>query len=1554
MRDEQSTRVGEINLSQPISVALQLCLVDLLKSWGITPSAVTSHSSGEIAAAYAVGALTFEEALGVVYFRGELALKHQKLSPRSGGMLAVGIGPEQAETYLADTTEGRVVVACINSPDSVTLSGDLPALDQVATRLEQDGVFARKLKVPVAYHSHHMLPMAPEYVESLSSILHEPSKGNHGIPFASPVTGKLISLDTLSPSHWAENLTNPVRFSEAFEIMCYPEAGINTVLEVGAHSTLAGPIRQILKDRKMPYVSCLKRSTDAVETMQDLACQLLALGYPVDINAVNWPTGREHNSMVPNLPSYPWNHGTRYWIEPRTSKETRYKRFPPHELLGLPLSGSTGLTITWRNFLRMSELPWLIDHQVDSNIVLPGAAYITMAVEAVRLIMGPSTSIRGYQLRSVNILNGLTIPENSEGVEVHTTLRPCSDTELDHKGWYEFEIGSMDSSGSWINSCHGFVSAQMENLQPSPLFREREAPREDSFFDNGLKIRPIDVKSVYAMMRQMNIYHGPAFQNLLEGQTAGSKTIASLSIPSVASETWDYIIHPTTLDTIIQAAFGGMPTELTQRSMVLPRSMGNVFIPNNLARQTGDRLKTFTELRKLDRGGVTSNVAVSDGVCSPGFWMDDFYCQAVPLDSQDNSRGDSDNELLCSKSRWELDIQHQIPPSVKESMQIDLNDEEKESEKQLRRASYHFIADAVAQLKHDNKDEWARHHRALYDWMEHIVTLGTSGALSPGSQLWSRITAGKKQIMNDELENRDAVGQLTVRVGQQLVRIIRGEINPLDLMVADNLLHRYYTENPRLKLRTNTHLRKIVELCAVQNPGAKVLEVGAGTSGATQAVLEAFGTRGNGSGSLLGHYTYTDVSAETFEVARKNLAAWSDILDFCQLDIEADPTQQSLVAGSYDLIIASALHITQNLHQALSHVRSLLKPDGRLLLIEVTHDLLDIQLVFGTLPGWWLSEEPFRKNSPNVSVQNWNDILKDSGFTGVDFDMADCEQVEFQSHSVILATATPISPSYPSSVSIVYPITPPPVLWIEQLSNMLNDKFGVLPTIRKLDQATGSPEELCIFTEMTAPILEDIDQTTFHQLKTLLLQSRGLLWLSCGGLIDSIIPAFAQTQGLLRALRQEQASNRYVQLDFEPSDDPWSENQIDYIIHVMGQAFDYAKGPTEIECEYAVRESTLHIPRVYVDPTEDSNQVGLVPRTEPLYQPGRPLVWDLPRSGGLSNLHFTDQEDLSGAIPSGMVQVEAKAFGLNFREVMLALGQLDDTYVGHEFAGVITGLGPDTEHTGLNIGDRVCGISQGRFATASRAYATGVAILPESLTWEDAASIPYAYVTAHHSLVRLAGLRKEESVLIHAAAGGVGQAAIVVAQHVGAEVYVTCSTTAKRDLLVEKYGVDPARIFSSRDTSFASAIMTATNGKGVDVVLNSLAGPLLKATWSCIGRFGRFIEIGKVDIEAGRGLDTTPFGRCALYAGFDLLQLNEYHGSQIQEALTESIRICQGRLQAGGSRPISPIHTYTISDMEKAMRQMQTGMHVGKLVLLPQTNSQVNVRHSYAGSVFLY
>jgi acyl transferase domain-containing protein/NADPH:quinone reductase-like Zn-dependent oxidoreductase len=1559
-RDETSTRVSEIHLSQPISVSIQLGLVDLLKSWGITPSAITSHSSGEIAAAYAAGALPFEQALGVAYYRGELARKQLEVSSLAGGMLAVGIDQQSAERHIAEIAPtGGVVVACINSPSSVTLSGDLDTLDEVAARFEKEGVFTRKLKVPMAYHSHHMMPMVAEYSERLEELLNLPVTPEWNGPlFTSPVTGEAVTaVKTFRADHWVHNLTKPVQFSRAFENMCFNSsdssahsANVDLIVEIGPHSTLAGPIRQIFKERdvKMPYVSCLRRPINAVETMQDLACEVLSHGYPVELESVNSPVGDTHHAFLTNLPSYPWNHTTRFWVEPRVAKEQRYKKFPPHELLGTPLNGSNPLTPTWRNFLRISEIVWLKDHQIDGVVVFPGAGYIAMSIEAMRLITDPSEgTIRKYRLRDIDIMNALVIPDSEQGVEVQLQLRRCSDRELDHQGWYQFELCSLASGDAWIAHCKGYVAVELEGeTRITALSDECGSSREDTFFANVVDTCPIDVDSLFAGLRQRGIYHGPVFQNIIDSHAAGNRAITNFAISDIACQEHVYALHPTTLDSVLQASFSSLPDDIGQDSMILPRSIRTMEVPKDFKRQGGERLRAFTEMVRGDRRGYSSDITVASEYSDARrsfLEIKDFFGSAIPRRAQD-----SYNEAgICSINCWELDILHNPPASFRESMVIPLKEHEIEQEKKLARMSYVFIHDAAAELGSQESESWEWHHKRMYAWMKEVVTLGETGKLGPNSQAWSKLSPGAKRILADELSAGNAAGRLTVRIGEKLASIIRGDIMPLELMMEGDLLNQFYMQHEALKTRSYSHLARIAELYAVKNPGANILEIGGGTGGATSTILEAFGKRGVDGGTILGHYTFTDISPGFFEAAREKFAPWARMMDFKKLDIEIDPLAQSFTSGSFDLIVAaSVLHATKNLHTTMRHVRKLLKPGGTLLLIEATSDRLEGQLIFGTLPGWWLGEEAERQKSPNAPLEMWDSVLLDTGFTGVDFEISDYEEPEFQSARVMLSR-TSATVQAPISIVVEDKAARDPQPWLAELTEAIREKTGLLPKVVDLCDSDSFQETICIVAlEMGNPFVHNMDAAAFQKVKDLLLLSGGVLWLSCGGLVHSQNPAFSASEGLLRTMRQEDSYKRWIRLDFENDEIPWTNDKIGHILHVLERSFDSGAETADIEWEYSVADSQLHVPRIFPEKNQDaiarSIELRPDPELEAFHQPRKPLVWETPNfeNTGLDPYFVENPVILSTDVPSEMVEVEGKAFGLNFREVMVALGQLEEPLTGYECSGIVTRLGPNTEQSGLKVGDRVAALCKGRIASKGRTYWTSVVKLPDDMPWEMAASFPAAYTTAYGSLIQVAGLQKGESVLIHAASGATGQAAIVIAQHVGAEVFATCSTEAKRDVLVEHYGIKPGHIFASRSGSFAAGIMTKTHGKGVDVILNSLSGPLLKASWDCMARFGRFVDITKVDMEANRWLQTAPFSRCSMYSSFDLLQLTEYRGRLTHAALSESLDVIQRR----GTSPVHPVTPYPISEMATAMRQMQGGMHVGKLVLVPHDEDTIKVR----------
>ncbi|KAL8790177.1 MAG: hypothetical protein Q9195_006504 [Heterodermia aff. obscurata] len=327
------------------------------------------HSSGEIAASYAAGILSFESALKVAYFRGQVTSDFKHLFPKlKGAMMAVGCNEAQLQPMLENLTRGKVVVAANNSPSSLTVSGDETAILELEQVIEDQSIFNRKLRVEMAYHSHHMEFVADKYLTLLSGIT--PMDVSE-VDFYSTVTGSKVKGLELQPNYWVTNLVSRVRFSEALISMCGEKVAdrVGTLIEVGPHSALEGPIRQTLKglpnsDTAASYTSCLLRNKSAVETSMQLAAHLCMRGYPLDFEAVNDPVAHKSSRLLTDMPPYAWQHDERYWHDSRVTRNRRFKKAPRHDLLGLLADETNDFEAEWRNVLRFNEVPWIEHHRV--------------------------------------------------------------------------------------------------------------------------------------------------------------------------------------------------------------------------------------------------------------------------------------------------------------------------------------------------------------------------------------------------------------------------------------------------------------------------------------------------------------------------------------------------------------------------------------------------------------------------------------------------------------------------------------------------------------------------------------------------------------------------------------------------------------------------------------------------------------------------------------------------------------------------------------------------------------------------------------------------------------------------------------------------------------------------------------------------------------------------------------------------------------------------------------------------------------------------------------
>ena len=379
-RSKASSNLDDPIYCQPICTVLQIALVDLLASWGVLPTLVVGHSSGEIAAAYCIGAISRQSAWSLSYHRGTVSALLKKHSNEPLAMMAVGLSASDIEPFFEETrsVDGTIAVACHNSPQSVTVSGCRRRIDAVQKALQTKNVFSRVLKVDVAYHTAYMNEVIPQYKRLIHSIPRPEAHSDKG-EMISSVTSKKISSESLRQvDYWVDNITSPVLFAQAVRsALAIDKANgisnsVNNLVEIGPHSVLQAPVKQswkcVRENDSLGYCSILIRGRPASETVLEALGQLYCFGYPLDLAKIpQHSTKPLEGNLLIDLPPYPWNHAKKYWLESRISKSYRFRQAPHNHLLGTPVSDWNPLEMRWRNLIRISENPWMKDHKVLSS-----------------------------------------------------------------------------------------------------------------------------------------------------------------------------------------------------------------------------------------------------------------------------------------------------------------------------------------------------------------------------------------------------------------------------------------------------------------------------------------------------------------------------------------------------------------------------------------------------------------------------------------------------------------------------------------------------------------------------------------------------------------------------------------------------------------------------------------------------------------------------------------------------------------------------------------------------------------------------------------------------------------------------------------------------------------------------------------------------------------------------------------------------------------------------------------------------------------------------------
>ncbi|GAA91228.1 polyketide synthase [Aspergillus luchuensis IFO 4308] len=1542
------SNVNDPAYGQPLCTALQIALVDLLESWGISPAAVVGHSSGEIAAAYSSGALTKWSALKVAYFRGSLAGVLGRSSSMKGAMLAVGLSKENAQKYLGtleSQSDGpQVVIACVNSPQSVTLSGKLEQIDALHGLLNRDGVFSRKLAVNVAYHSFQMREISDAYLTALGG-LEAPRNRKRRRPFmVSSVTGTLISSERLmEPEYWVNNMISPVLFHDAVSYLCSQSGEkykkidgshrhavkIDHLLEIGPHCALQGPCRDIVsvlgKSDKVSYVPFLVRNRSALECAMEAAGRLHCSGYPIKLTAVNGDgdaKARRRPRVLVDLPEYPFNHSTSYWHESRLSEGYRFRRYGYLELLGAPEPNGNPMEATWRNIIRVSEIPWVQDHKINSTILYSGAGMLVMAIEAIKQLADPDRLLTGFNIRDAVFSTALQIPTHAEGIEVNVHLKRTKEERSDATGWFEWRIYAYDN-GNWVENSTGSIQALYESRNTSFDADVREEREWESHlletYNSAVRscTSTVDAKSFYKHLNSCGYQYGPEFaaiQSLGYSESDCKALVTDIRTFQPTGVYPTHTIHPTTLDAIIQMAAGLEST--------MGQSATNVAVPVRIDR-----------LWLTNSGGLSHPFADAVRVCAT------FSQSVVGYKSYSMTAVDVEvsKALLNLEGLKVTTIAGGGTTPVSDQFMTD--------------NLCHYIAhkpDIDLLTREEAQSLYGVHESQVKEPVEYYTELDFLAATCV-----SRVFEFSSKQWLDRMHDDDYISKLHQRIergskrGQltsTLCRNLAGFVNdPLSHLFGNNLLADVYREMlcaDSIKSR----LDRVIGALGHKNPRMRILEVGAGTGAMTDSCIRALSMDFPADPNLrrYGQWDFTDISSSFFPGAQEMFAAEGQRMRFKVLDIEKDPEIQGFECGTYDMVVAfMVIHATKDLVVSLSNVRKLLKKGGKLLLFEITHlHPLRLNLIFGLLDGWWRSTEAYRQAGPCISSEKWGELLKETGFSGCDVVVDDYEADVCREGSMIVSTA--VAP-VPTDITAVNIIINPEDQKQADLAAAISDRLQqlsisriTLTSMTDIAQRKLSANLLDIsLLEATTPFVCDMDSSEYESLQALVASTKSLIWVDEGGGRQPH-PKYRLVDGLFRALSGEMYRARLTNLSLErhSSREHKAAQICKLVLSVIG---DVERGA---DTEYTEIDGILHISRL-VDARSLSQDVArkALPQHEELlpYGSGPSLRLKIGSPGLLNTLHFIEDRSLEKPLGSKDIRIKVKAAGLNFRDVLVALGRLESDTLGAEFAGEVVQVGDQCQK--FRPGDRVVAFHACRYAN----YVTLqedmpiVGIRDEKMPFTTAAAIPVAYATAWISLTKIAALQAGESILIHSGAGGTGQAAILVAQYLGATVFATVSTEEKRQLLMDRYNIPTEHIFSSRNTLFAKGIRRLTADRGVDVVLNSLSGDGLIASWECIAPYGRFVEIGKNDILSNSKLPMHPFERNVSFTATDLAGMSIDRPHIIRAALETVFSL----LEEGKLGLIYPLQVRGIADIEQAFRQMQTGKNSGKTVLEMRDTDEV-------------
>ena len=1566
-------QLGDTTWEQPALYALECALTALWASVGVRPDVVLGHSVGEIAAAHAASVFSLEEGMKFACTRGTLLG-----ATEPGAMAAIFAPPEQVvsavESFNAEHPSFGLNISADNGLHQV-VSGTETDVELLSTRLTNEGIRVRKLNTTKAFHSALVEPVLDELQSSLDQVDVQAPK----VTLVSNLTGRVVEdKQLLDGAYWRRHAREPVAFASGARTLA--DLGVDVILEIGPRSVLAPMATSAWPESASPPVVLSSIRPKPEDSAASTGSFIEAVGEAyragLTIRFEGLFVGETRRRI--SIPGYPFQR-EKYWLrEPKRKRSVQ-----GHPLLGLRRESATG-EITYETELFPSDPNWLADHRVYDRVIAPGALYGAMAaalsqsktataiavadMQLHNALVFPTVDNKGHSeesCRTVQLIQGGSNQEDKDLIQIlskgsadvdwilHAECRVPSTSDLPNAE-QSVDLERLKNELTLVDTTTLYQARATSGIELGPSFRTLGSvwakPGEALGEVSLVELSDRDPLAVHPLVLD------GCFQVVAAARIQGSEADETTYLPFGWERLWltsdglheRVVCHVRMIESPDSSNTDSDTAPEVQRAElriydVEGRLLGGLdgytikrATPTALFSALESVNDLLYEVVWRERNLVPAIIA-ADFLPHPALVAMDFRPLAAYLEEEGVPWANRKALLLdlerWSRTRalWTLEklgwtrTAGQIvnPEELREALRVN----------EVHKRVFRRILEMLARSGVLQEDE-----------ENFVVKLGQDDSLP--DEMPTDVDAIADELADLHPHGATEIG-LFRRCGAGLPEVLRSEMDPLTLLFSSGYPTPadLYVKAP-IALAANRLLRDAVRALLANLPSdrrLRIIEVGAGTGSATASVLPELPE-----GRY--EYMYTDISAGFFAEAESRFGDGGGCIEYQPLDIEKDPVPQGFSAHSYDLIIASnVLHATRDLNETLVHCRALLAPSGQMVALENLRGQGWMDLTFGQLDGWWRFADEYRPHHALASPEVWHRALLDAGFEAVEVLGLDPSKPDERPDRGVIVAKGPDE------------VTEAPGYWVlvadkqgfaDEIANSLarrnqtvmlvssdsldRDRVetkhsGILPASADLqcreswqtlfnevpdDVPLSGVVHFCALdghgsTATTADLEHDVRHAGASALALVqsivdsnLTPEKGVWFITSGAQVLE-----RETQGSLvgatlwgfgKGVAREASYLNPRMVDLDPSVEEQAFDLVDELMYPDFENHIAWRGESR-QCARLVRSGDgperLDLP-------EDSSWV-LTPDPAGVFETPRAI--DLP----------------ARPLEAREVKIAVEAAGLNFWDVFRSLGFIEEGNLGREMCGYVVGVG--SEVSNVSVGDHVVGLGFGAFAAEMITHEELVAQAPSDISVSGLATIPSAFVSAALSY-ELSGLDADDRVLIHAGAGGVGLAAIQLAQAAGAEVFTTASAP-KREYL-RLLGVK--HVFDSRQTDFGGEILEATNGDGVTVVLNSLTSEgFIDASLACLAQGGRFVELARRDI-----LSPEEMAEVRPDVAYDILELDVLKKTD-PEWVGRVLRDVMERVSTAELTPI--VHSrWPLAEAGAALMFMRSARHLGKIVVTTQ------------------